>query len=267
MGRVLWNKTEDEILIKYFKEKGAEYCQSKGINRSIKAITNRWYTILRLNGNKSNKVRWTKEEVDILVNNYAEVGVAGCQKLGLNRSYTSIESKVANLRLWNKDSKWTDKENEILIKYYPTEGSEGCKKRGINRSEQAIKGRAVKFKINKKVRKNITETIKWTLQDMQILEKYYPIGGATLCKKNGLLKSDNCIYAKARRLGLKRYGLGKYCKWSEDELQLLKQYYPNGGAKLCQCKGLNRTGNSIREMASRYKLEYIPQYVQLQNKK
>lgn len=44
--------------------------------------------------------------------------------------------------------------------------------------------------------------------------------------------------------------------WSDDEVKILKQYYPIGGVNLCIAKGLNRNHSSIRNKANKLCIYY-----------
>lgn len=84
----------------------------------------------------------------------------------------------------------------------------------------------------------MTKSNKWSDKEVEIITKYYPLGGSNLCLEKGLNRSASNIRQKATAMGLKT---NKY--WSDAELNILKNYYPIGGYKLCQQKGLNRGGS------------------------
>lgn len=80
---------------------------------------------------------------------------------------------------------------------------------------------------------------KWSEDEVSILKKYYPIGGYTLCIKNGLKRDENSIRNKVSDLKLKVLPKEKVVKsLSDREIAILKKYYPIGGYLLCLNNGL-----------------------------
>lgn len=104
----------------------------------------------------------------------------------------------------------------------------------------------------------------WTLEEDEILRKYYPLGGSKICIENGLNRTDKAISTRAGVLGVHitlREG-----QWSSDELSILEKYYPIGGIDLCVEKGLNRSDSAINSMASLLKLHILNPKVVLWSK-
>ena len=86
---------------------------------------------------KKNKL-WTQAELEILKQNYYDLGPYKLQSLLPNRNYMSIVSKGKKLGLIYKDNiMWTQEEIDILKQYYPTEGTK-VEKRLNNRSRKSI---------------------------------------------------------------------------------------------------------------------------------
>lgn len=55
---------------------------------------------------------------------------------------------------------------------------------------------------------------------------------------------------------LKKSNICKVTRWSEEELKLLKEYYPQGGSKLCKERGLNRLYRDITNKANILDIRY-----------
>lgn len=85
----------------------------------------------------------------------------------------------------------------------------------------------------------------WTEEKINILKKFYPIGGPELCQKKGIKdKSIVAITKKANSLNLKSN------EWTKLNNDILFKYYVKYGALYCQQHGLeNRSISSIREQA------------------
>lgn len=144
-----------------------------------------------------------------------------------------------------RSARWSAEEIALLKEYYPKGGFELCKEKGLTRSKDSVhyKARYLNLSYNQRY----TRCVDWSESDLAILREYYPIGGVMLCKEKGLDVSDAIIHYKARKLGLK-IGIGKAKRknmWGEEELALLKEYYPKGGLSLCMEKGLNKSNYSI----------------------
>ena len=87
---------------------------------------------------------------------------------------------------------------------------------------------------------------KWTDEEIEILKKYFTVGGYKLCQEKGVTKSIQSIRNKAYTLTLYYNPLG----WSDGEIAILRKYHPIGGCKLCQEKGLKRSEASIKNKAA-----------------
>ena len=70
------------------------------------------------------KKQWTKEEDEILVNNYTRLGPTDCAALLEGRTVIAIKNRAQSLGLIFRKEMfgWTDEEMDILRKYYPIEG-------------------------------------------------------------------------------------------------------------------------------------------------
>lgn len=82
--------------------------------------------------------------------------------------------------------------------------------------------------------------VRWSKEEVALLEEYYPKGGFELCRSNGLMRSIDAVHYKAKILGL--YYNQHYTRsidWSESDISILKKYYPIGGVMLCREKGLD----------------------------
>ena len=242
----VWTKEEDDIILKYYSEGGAELCQKKGLSHlSENSILNR---ARKLGFIQFDINFWTDEEIEILNKYYSVGGWELCQQKGLvNRDARAIKWKANKLGLFQK-SMWTDEEIEILRTYYPIGGVALCKEKGLeNKPELSIRDKANTLKLKASSRY-------WTDAEVEVLKKYYSIGGWKLCQEKGLSdKTQSSIMKKAMKMGLKAEFIEM---WSDEEIQILKKYYPKGGIDLCQKNGLtHKTVNSIRTKAHQFGLK------------
>lgn len=92
----------------------------------------------------------------------------------------------------------------------------------------------------------------WSKQELELLEIYYPLGNAKLCKEKGIDRGIKAIRSKAFKLGLTNPHYKKRDSvWSEEELELLREYYPKGGLLLCRENGLLKGDFEIYYKAGR----------------
>lgn len=100
---------------------------------------------------------------------------------------------------------------------------------------------------------NVVNRGKWTVDELLILDKYYPLGGVSLCKEKGLNRSSYALYNKAYKRGLKKKA--KSTKFKQSEIELLKKYYSIGGVLYAQYNGLYRSFEDIEKEARYLKLK------------
>ena len=138
---------------------------------------------------------YSKEEIEIIKNNYSNIPIKELKKLLPNRSIQSIQSKASKDLGLIAFNMWTDEEILILKKYYQEEG------------------RAITARLPKRTWKTITTKANylglhtknyWSEEDLQILIKFYPVEKGKIIERFKNRTIDN-IYSKVKEL--KRRGL------------------------------------------------------------
>lgn len=129
----IWSKEEDNIILDYYDKLGIKIMNMLP-SKSKDQIQHR-AAVLGIKVNKKKTVkeeknikpkkRWSKEEIDILVEKYSEYGTKLCQIL--NRNPREIQAKARRLGLSYLNS-FTQEEENILKKYYPIEGYKSFKR-------------------------------------------------------------------------------------------------------------------------------------------
>lgn len=241
-----WSDDEYAILIKYFEQGGYKLCQEKGLNRVKKDI----YSKARSKGLKVGRVtkRWTETEKEYVRDN---IGILSYEEMGkhLGRSVMSISCWIQEDGL-SSNNLWTDKEDAIIKEYYEEGGAKLCQEKGVERKLKSINIRANKL--------GIVVIKRWSEEEDALLREFYPIGGSTLCIKKGLKRSKRSIRYRAGNLGvesgLKHKDRSEWDYWSTNEVNILKKYYPIGGYRLCQEKGLNRPLMAVTNKAHSLRL-------------
>lgn len=242
-----WEPYEIDLLNEYYPIGGIAFCQDKGLYRSYDSIQK---MVRRLNLKYSNG--FTIMEIKKIQKYYPIGGPSLCQEKGVNKDRYSIFNKVRELEIKNKKGSFENWEIDILKQYYSIGGYKLCQKNGLLRYSKRIEEEAEKlnlfyYEIERKGRRYIPTEI-------QILKKYYPIGGVDLCIKQGLNRESYSIKMKALQLHLKyRDNVEGICL--EKDLRILKNCYPVGGADLCRERGVEHSEKVIDEKAKQLGLK------------
>lgn len=247
----VWSEEEVAILKEYFPVGGYNLCKEKGITKSIQSIRSKAYSLSLY----YNALSWSDEEIAILRKYYSEGSYILCQEKGLKRSKASIKHKAVVLGI-KTNKKWSEENIKILKEYYPKGGYILCQEKGLNKSKDLIKYKAMVLGLN-------VEGVLWSDDEISLLNKYYPIGGSKLCQEKGINRTEGAIRRKAvmyfpEHIRNKLYSRNNHPnKWLTSELDILKKYYPEGGVKLCQENGLNRTSGAISSKAHSINIKVI----------
>ena len=226
--------------------------------------------------------KWTDAELQIVKDNY-HLGLAKVQTLLPYRSKSSIVSKAQAFGLTNGANHWLESEEDLLKKYYIDLGAKGMIGMLPNHTLKAIRARANKLGLRqsnvwtkdeikilkdnfyelgaKGVAKIIpTRSVKtiackatqlgltykdgsfaWGYEDLEtLINNYYEFGPKKMCT---LIPNHpkSSIVAKARKLGL--VYKNRNSLWTDEEVGILKQFYPTEGTKVCK-----RLPNRSKEM-------------------
>lgn len=194
---------------------------------------------------------WTKEEDDFLIKygkgcTVEEATEKIVSKNVLNRTRIAIEHRLRKLGCCIMTKKyWTDDEIEILKKYYPIGGAKLCQEKGLSyRTRIEIAAKAQDLGI-------YVKTKNWASFENNIIIQLYPEGGPELCQKNGLEhRTIGAIKGQAIKLGIQYKENIKIV--SNFDKEIIKNWYPIGGPKLCIEKGItDRDEGSITRIAFR----------------
>lgn len=165
--------------------------------------------------------RWTKEEVEILTNNYGKVEIEHLMKLLPQRTKNSIVNKATNLNITQSHTTWTEDEIDKLKKLFPDNTTqELCDE--FNRSYHSISRKAQELNLKKSDvhKKVVKEKVRnqnttWDESEDDIIRKYFPEGGYKAVLEHLPYRNQKTIYARAQRLGVKRLGKFNY-RWDRE---------------------------------------------------
>lgn len=133
---------------------------------------------------------------------------------------------------------WTDSEDAILREYYPIGGGKLCVAKGVTKKLSTIRMRAKKLGIHSK------NTV-WSDAELNVLYSMHETN--TLNAISNKLKGRS---PKAIKKKLDELGLECVVKWSDEDIAILKEYYPKGGSKLVKRKGVDKPTNLIASKAN-----------------
>lgn len=158
------------------------------------------------------------------------------------RSLNAIRRRANSLGCYANDIKekeyWTDEEKQILSEWYVKERDNVIARLPMHTME-GIRLMATKMKLYTK---------RWTDEELEILRKWYTADldkCVLMLQKINPKRSKQTIISKANSLGITR----QY-RWSKDELDILKEYYPKIGIG-CREKFENKSDGSIVAMANK----------------
>ena len=209
------------------------------------------------------KKHWTDGEIEILREYYPIEGTKVAKRLP-GRTKGTIMTMAQKVGIRRDPPRWSSEEIDILRQHYPLEGATAARHLP-GRTKSAIKNRATLLGLrhySTQVREGEEVSIKmgiqhqerwWSLEEIEILEKYYPAEGLAVAKR---------LPNRARRvIGHKAKRLGIICKrrfnaeepdafWTNEEIDILKQYFPLEGQETAM-RLLNRTKSSVQHKAER----------------
>ena len=165
------------------------------------------------------KEYYTTEEIDGC---YKRINDAWAKKFGVDsiekRTKWALKHRVQFLKLtYRTYTSWTESEDNILRKYYLSEGAKGCLKNLPNRTTSAIISRVGKLHISFNIKKFSED------EDNFLRENFQKMRYKDLADSLGV--NVHSISDRLKRLGLKKQ---TSTKWSEEELQIVKDNYDHG---------------------------------------
>lgn len=197
-----------------------------------------------------NPPEWTPEELSLLRRHYAEGKESVMSHLS-GRTWEACQHKANALGLQilsENTRKWTPEEEEILKRYYPAEGEKAAE-RIPRKTKHACMQKARSLGIKKMVEAPYSD------RDIEIMKKYYPSEGADVVKRMETAKSGKTVshYASSV-LGLVYKGERAFTKFSDEEVAILKKYWPTERYKVVD-RLPGRNYDSVRKKAKKLGLK------------
>lgn len=146
---------------------------------------------------------------------------------------------------------WKTTEIAALKRLYPAAPREEIMQI-INRSWMRIRDKANSIGLT---RDRSLHPSKWSNDELQILKQHYPVSGSLGVMKaltnNGFARSQLACQRMAKNLKIKRIEI----VWTEEELMILKDHYPNGGYRAVKALLPSRTRFAVTFKASQLGLK------------
>lgn len=152
--------------------------------------------------------------------------------------FKGIDEKILN-------DNWTKDDENLMRQYYPSMGTKIKSILSVERSNQAIGIKARKMGLTYE-----GNSKKWINEDKTFLEENY---GSMSTKKiaEKLNRTEKSIKCMAKKLKL-----NILCHWNDEEIEILKKYYPLEGKKVAN-RLPNKTEKQCLEKAYRLKIKFI----------
>jgi len=220
-SRCSWSLYELEILTKYYSI----------INSKVMALlpgrTERACVAMARNAGlvAPSSGTWSPEEIEVLKKGYSEMGPQ-VKALLPDRSITSVATMAQRIGIRAPVKKWTNEEDDIIRTHFSQMGPGVASLLNGRRTETVCYRRARTLGVLFSA-----EEIKWSDSELAILKEHYPQIGS---KTHELLpgRTASACQNMAARLNLtcRAKSSGGNKKWSEEELEILKEYYSELGA-------------------------------------
>lgn len=188
--------------------------------------------------NLDSRKAWSDDDDSFLKEYYSSKGPEYCS-IELERARHSIIQRAYYLGL-RVNKTWTEEEDNILKEYYPIEGKEAFK-RLCERTIYQCYHRVYKLGLS------VPDAL-WSKNEIDILKQYYAEEGVDVVKRLPS-RSKSSISGKAKTLGLK-FNMAKPGKhWTDEELNIIKEFYETEGPDVVH-RLPNRTKTQIMSKAS-----------------
>ena len=244
-----WTEEEKEILAKYWSTEHKDVI-SRLPRHTADACRNMAATLGLVDKDRF----WSEDDIKFLTDNYSKMSIRDIA-YHLSRSVFSVSVYANKLGLHKKADNWSDFETDFLKENYakigPTKIYEIFKKQGIERSKKtiAVKARSLGLSFDNTDRE-------WSEEENKVIRKYYPNGGvnAVIDKVKISHQNKKSISRQAQKLGIAFKNLPSV--WSEEEIDIIRQYYPTEGPK-CVSRLPGRTTEGVIYIAKKNKIRSL----------
>ena len=173
--------------------------------------------------NIDNKIlndNWTKEDEDLVRNYYPSIGTRVKSMLSVERSSEAINVKANKMGIKYMGNNWNKEDEDLMTKYYPSIGTKIKSMLSVDRNNNEIQLKASMMGL-------VYKGNRWDEKDKKFLiENYGKLSNKEIAEKLDKTKSSVSNMAYALKL------IDLYHFWSDEEIKILKKYYPLEGKKV-----------------------------------
>lgn len=246
-----WSQNEIEILTKNYPKSGAEKTAKLLLLRSpLDCVSQAQKLGLRttIRPRRKGGSPWMLWEIEIVEKYYPVIG-SKVSILLPDRSEYACRTKAVELDLTMRRVQWSENEIEILKKYYPQIGLDVA---------EFLPGKSRENIYRRAGLMNLVSPTRWTPAEDELLRSHYPDMGKRAAKFFLGKRSETACIRRAAALGLTFHDNRR--EWSDDELTVLDEYYPQIGKKVTELLS-GRTVTACQKKAAQRGLSYRPQNI------
>lgn len=162
-----------------------------------------------------------------------------------HRSLNAVIRAANKLDLYKPQKEWTLEEDALLKTFYLVEGEQSFK-RLTERSVSSCRARVLRL--------GLIRRSEWTQEELNILITNYPEQGPA-CFSLIPTKSIEACKARVQKLKLKRLIRPTGALWTEEENEILKQFYPVEGCSV-DSRLPGRSKATIKRQARKLNIKY-----------
>lgn len=163
---------------------------------------------------------WTKEDEDLVRKYYPSIGARVKSMLLVERSSQAINVKANKMGVKYMGNNWIKEDEDLMKKYYPSIGTKIKSMLSVDKNSNEIQIKASMMGL-------VYKGNRWDEEDKKFLiENYGKLSNKEIAEK--LDKTQRSVSNMAYALKL----IDLYHFWSEEEVNILKKYYPFEGKKV-----------------------------------
>lgn len=194
---------------------------------------------------------WSPEEDNIIRQYYCTEGVKKCLSLLPGRTEKATQYRAAMLGIKSSRNNaliFSEEEIQIIKDYYSREnGTKIVQSLLPDKSKYAILSKAKEL--------GLTKTKHWTKEEDDIIKQYYPEESSNVSRRLPGRSKKSCT-SRAKKLGVKSNFKERMIFWTEEMVQVLKDFYPSKGPDYCAEKlGINKS--TVKDKARNLKIKFI----------
>lgn len=169
------------------------------------------------------------EEEEVIIKTYYPIEGSECYKRLNDKTKEQTFRRANKLQIKYIGHIFTKEEDLMIVNNVPIKGYCQIAKL-LNLSESTVEHRAKYLGIKSKVGSAYEN--RWTEYEDEVLRNNYPTIGGEGCAKILTNRTPKACKARANKLGIYTNDSNNQFNWTDESIQILKQYYPIEGVKV-----------------------------------